>query len=189
MKLRTLAASTAALAFALSGAPLLAAGNNPDANPPLDMTSLLNQANQMNHEEIDAANTALNKDGNNLAIKSFANTMKEDHKVNQNAVEALANKENISLSDYHKPAEDKNLSNMNGMAFTNQFLQDQIQDHQKAIQQFESARNEVTNPHVKMYIDETLPVLQAHLKTAQNLQRDMHGMSNPNNNNEQTSER
>lgn len=190
MKFRTLAATTAALAFAFSGAPLLAAGNNPDANPPADVTSLLDQANQMNHEEINAADIALNKDGNNLAMKSYANMLKEDHKVNQNAVESLANKENINLSNYREPAADKNLSNMKGTQFTDAFLHNQVQDHRAAIQQFENARNNVTNPGLKMYIDETIPVLQAHMKVAQNLERDMEGMSNnPNMNNEQTSAR
>ncbi len=191
MKLTTFAASTAALAIALSGAPLMAAGTNTDTNPSPALTSLLDKANQMNHEEIDAADMARDKAGDNLALKSMAETMKEDHKVNQDAVESLASKENVNLSSYKKPAEDDKLSNMKGAQFDRAFLTNQIQDHRKALREFESARNSITDPAVKMYIDETTPVLEAHLKVAENLRRDMESMNSNQqmNNGEKTSER
>jgi hypothetical protein len=48
-----------------------------------------------------------------------------------------------------------------------------IRDHEKALADFRRAKSEFSSdPDVKVYIDETIPVLESHLKMAQNLHRD-----------------
>jgi len=45
-----------------------------------------------------------------------------------------------------------------------------IRDHQKALATFRRARSEFSSdPQVRVYVDQTIPVLEAHLKMAQNL--------------------
>jgi len=61
-----------------------------------------------------------------------------------------------------------------------------IRDHEKALAAFRRARSEFSSdPQVLVYIDQTIPVLEAHLKMAQNLHNDDKAMGsheNPANN-------
>jgi hypothetical protein len=82
MKTLTIACS-AALLFGLV-APALVFAQSPK------LVSLLGQANQMNNEEQDMAKELSSKAGDNQALVTLADTMRDDHKANQAALEALA---------------------------------------------------------------------------------------------------
>jgi predicted outer membrane protein len=72
----------------------------------------------------------------------------------------------------NKAAQDQ-LDNLKGAQFNQSFLKMDIRDHEKALASFRRARSEFSgDPDVLVYIDETIPVLEAHLKMAQNLHRD-----------------
>ena len=139
-----------------------------------NLESLLGTANQMNNEEQDMAKELKSKAGDNQALITLADTLRDDHKANQSAVEALANQKNISLKSYEKnrAAEDR-LDNLNGSQFNEAFLKVETRDHEKALATFREAKTEFGNdPNVRVYIDQTIPVLEAHLKMAENLQHD-----------------
>jgi len=166
MKTRTIAFS-AALLFAL-GAPALASAES------ANLASFFNQANQMNNEEQDMAKELKSKAGDNQALATMADTMRDDHKDNQTALEALASQKNVTLKSYekNKAAQDQ-LDNLKGAQFNETFLKMDIRDHQKALAAFRRARSEFSSdPQVRVYVDQTIPVLEAHLKMAQNLHRD-----------------
>jgi putative membrane protein len=168
MRKSLLAAAAGAL---LMVTPAFAANSTNPASP---AASMLNQANQMNKEEISGANMLSNKAGNDVALKTLATTLKYDHQANETAVKDLASRENVTLQSYRgQPAQMKNLSNLHGTAFDKAFLSREAQDHRQALQQFEAARNEPQSQAMKMYIDETIPVLKAHLAIIENVQRDM----------------
>ena len=67
-----------------------------------DVTSLLNMANQMNNQEEANAKELRSKAGDNQALVTMADTLSQDHKANQVALEALAKQKNITL-DAYKP--------------------------------------------------------------------------------------
>lgn len=160
-------ASSAALLLALA-APTL--GHAQSADP----ATLFNQANQMNNEEQDMAKELKSKAGDNQALITMADTIQEDHKANQSALEALASQKKVTLKSYekNKAAQDE-LDNLKGAQFNQAFLKMDIRDHEKALAAFRRARSEFSgDPDVLVYIDETIPVLEAHLKMAQNLHRD-----------------
>src|SRR5580658_10832076 len=83
-----------------------------------DVTSLLNMANQMNNQEEANAKELRSKAGDNQALVTMADTLSQDHKANQTALEALAKQKNITLDSY-KPneAEEDRLDNLNGAEF------------------------------------------------------------------------
>jgi putative membrane protein len=166
MKTSTIACS-AALLFAL-GAPALVYAQSPN------LVSLLNQANQMNNEEQDMAKELRSKAGDNQALVTMADTIREDHKANQSALETLASQKNITLKLYEKSkAAQDELDNLQGAKFNETFPRTDIQDHEKALASFRQAKSEFANdPDVRVYIDQTIPVLEAHLKMAQNLHHD-----------------
>ena len=166
MKTITIACS-AALLLALA-APTL--GHAQSVNP----VTFFNQANQMNNEEQDMAKELKSKAGDNQALITMADTIQEDHKANQAALEALASQKKVTLKSYekNKAAQDQ-LDNLKGAQFNQSFLKMDIRDHEKALASFRRARSEFSgDPDVLVYIDETIPVLEAHLKMAQNLHRD-----------------
>ncbi len=179
MKTSTLAAS-AALLFAL-GAPALASAQA------AKLTSFFNQASQMNNEEQDMAKELKSKAGDNQALVTLAETMREDHKANQTALEALAGQKNVTLKSYekNKAAEDQ-LDNQKGGQFNETFLSMDIRDHEKALAAFRRAKSEFAgDSQITVYIDQTIPILEAHLKMAQNLHHDdrvMGSRENPANN-------
>jgi putative membrane protein len=156
-------------------------GDSQNAGASTAVQSLLQQANKMNHEEEAEMGMVTNKATNNQALKTMAQTIREDHRVNQQAVQRLASEENVNLNNYHPTAQQRKLSNLQGIEFDRSFLDEAVTDHQKAINQFKDARNNIQNDAVKMYIDETIPVLEAHLRVAENLRNDMNemGWNNP----------
>jgi putative membrane protein len=135
--------------------------------------SLLNQANQLDREEISDANMLSNKAGNNIALKTLASTLRDDHQANDNAVHELANHYNINLQSHYAKNPMNNLNNLHGTTFDKKFLSKEAQDHRQALQTFEAARNQPQSPAMKEYLDETIPVLQAHLTMIENMQHDM----------------
>ena len=139
-----------------------------------NLNSLLNQANQINNQEQDMASELKSKAGDNQTLTAMAETMKEDHKANQSSLETLASQKNITLNSYKKnKAVQDELDNLNGAKFNQAFLTMDIRDHEKALESFRKARSEFAHdPDVRVYVDQTIPVLEAHLKMAENLHRD-----------------
>ena len=83
------------LSFFMSvSAPMLAFAQS------TNVASLLNKANQMNNQEQDEAKELRSKAGDNQALVTMADTLTQDHKANQAALEALAKQENVTLKSY-----------------------------------------------------------------------------------------
>jgi len=163
------------------GAPRLALAQS------ANVASFLNKANQMNNEEQEQAKELRSKAGDNQALVTMADTLSQDHKANQAALESLAKQENVSLDSY-KPnkVEQDRLENLKGAQFNNEFLNANVRDHKEALATFKRAKvNMAGDPNVKVYIDQTIPVLESHLKMAENLRHDdkvMGSAENPENN-------
>src|ERR1700688_3848225 len=152
-----------------------------------NVASFLNTANQMNSEEQEEAKELRSKAGDNQALVTMADTLTQDHKANQSALESLAKQENVTLDSY-KPnkIEQDRLDNMKGPEFTHKFVTANFRPHKEAHATFKKAKVEIAgDPNVKVYIDQTIPVLESHLKMAENLRHDdkaMGSAENPENN-------
>jgi putative membrane protein len=170
------------LSFFMSvSAPMLAFAQSPN------VASLLNKANQMNNQEQDEAKELRSKAGDNQALVTMADTLTQDHKANQAALEALAKQENVTLKSY-KPnkAKQDRLDSLKGAQFNEAFLNASVRDHKEALSTFRKAKTEMAgDSNAKVYIDQTIPVLESHLKMAENLRHDnkvMGSSENPENN-------
>ena len=138
-----------------------------------DAASLLNKANQMNYEEIETAKLAHNKAGDNQALLTYADTIKRDHEANEESVSALSRQKSVKLEGTNSDKVDKSpLRDLKGGAFNEAYLRDQVQGHQEALREFESARGQFkSDPDMELYVQQTVPVLRAHLKMAENLKK------------------
>jgi putative membrane protein len=67
----------------------------------------------------------------------------------------------------------KKMQGLSGKAFDREFLNLMVQDHKKAIAAFKEAVDTCTNAGVLDYAKNTLPILERHLKDAQELQNKM----------------
>jgi len=151
-----------------------------------DAAALLNKANQMNYEEQETAKMAHSKAGDNQALITYADTIRGDHEANEEAVSALSRQKSIKLEGTNPDKVEKApMKDLSGGAFNDAYLDEQIKGHKDALSMFESAKgNHKSDPDMELYIEQTLPVLQAHLKMAQNLRRHVSPMSaeDPSNN-------
>jgi putative membrane protein len=177
--------ATIAIGTFVPGAALandINAANAGDAANPA-VARLLNKANTINYEEIQTADIAENKAGDNQALMTFAQTLKGDHKANEDAVTALSRQANVKIQ--HTPASVSQkldqLKNLNGAEFNSTMLNGEIKDHEKAISFFEAEKAKFHNdPNVELYVDETIPVLRAHLELAKALRQHLGERSNEN---------
>jgi predicted outer membrane protein len=134
--------------------------------------TLLNGANQMNNEQLDAATMLRDKAGDNQAMITMADTMTGDFKANQEAVKALADSRKITLNAYKKDtAANDEMSKLNGGAFNAAFFARSVRDQKGAIETFKTASRSFRNDRdMQLYIDQTLPILRANLAMTENLQ-------------------
>jgi putative membrane protein len=134
-----------------------------------DAATLLNKANQMNYEETETAKWAQDKAGDNQALMTYAATIKGDHEANAEAVSALSRQKSIKLESTNTDKVN-NLKDLKGGAFNEAYLSGQVQGHKEALGTFKSAQSQFKgDPDMELYVQQTIPVLQAHLKMAENL--------------------
>jgi predicted outer membrane protein len=134
--------------------------------------TMLNGANQMNNEQLDAATMLRGKAGDNQAMITMADTMTGDSKANQEAVKALADSRKITLNAYKKDtAANDEMSKLNGAKFNSAFFAKSVRDQKGAIEAFKTARRGFRNDRdMQLYIDQTLPMMKANLAMTENLQ-------------------
>jgi putative membrane protein len=160
---------------ALMGGALFA--QDPRAGTPLtdqDRTFLQNAA-KADQDEIDVGTLAQQKSSNSQ-VKSYANTLVNDHTKNKQEVENLAGKKGVSVQAKQGAtarSEYQLLQGQSGATFDRSFASQMVQDHEKAISMFEQALKDTRDPDLRNYINSTLPVLRKHLTEAQNLDRNL----------------
>jgi len=134
--------------------------------------TFLNEAAINNMAEIQSGNMAQQK-GQNSQVQDYGRMLVTDHQQNQDRLQALASRFNITLPTSVDSQHQQQMSQMqalNGQQFDRKFAAQEIMDHQKAIQQFQRMANSATDPDVKQYASETVPVLQQHLQRARQFQ-------------------
>jgi hypothetical protein len=134
--------------------------------------TMLNGANQMNNEQLDAATMLRGKAGDNQAMITMADAMTGDSKANQEAVKALADSRKIKLNAYKRDtAANDEMSKLNGAKFNSAFFAKSVRDQKGAIEAFKTARRGFRNDRdMQLYIDQTLPMMKANLAMTENLQ-------------------
>ena len=112
--------------------------------------------------------------GQSQRVKDFGAMMVRDHGKANDELKSLASAKSVTLSD-SLTAEHKrhvtSLQNKKGTAFDKAYMSMMVQDHQKDIQAFEKASNNLSDGEVKAFATRTLPVLKAHLDSATAINR------------------
>lgn len=110
--------------------------------------------------------------GRSAAIKSFGERMIRDHGQANQQMMSLAQQKQIGLPDgvggEHQQVYD-NLSKLRGQAFDRAYAQAMVQDHQRDLQAYQEEAQNGTDPQVKAFAAQHVPVLEEHLRRAQQL--------------------
>ncbi len=121
--------------------------------------------------EVQAAQLALTKT-KRPGITRFANDMITDHtKANQQLMQ-LAQSKNITLPTSLMDDQQQQLTKLqgeSGRAFNHDYVADQAMDHQMMLTAFQDEAANGTDPDLKAFAAQTVPVIQSHLVAAQKL--------------------
>jgi putative membrane protein len=167
---------TGAMGGAMGGdtAATAAAGPMNDAN----IVSLISMSNS---EEIGDSKVAQTK-STNANVKAFANDMIRDHQTLQGQVDKLGTSANITpqeptTASAEKQRMEQELTQLQNTAkgadFDRTYIEDQISDHQKTLDNLQRFQTEAQNAELKSLIEKTIPKVQQHLQRAKDIQGKM----------------
>jgi len=132
----------------------------------------ISEAAQDNLTEIQVGKVAAQK-ASDPAVKRFAQRLVDDHTKANQQLQSLpgANQvlQSVSLPEEKRQAIDQ-LSGLSGKEFDRAFIDQMVQDHEKAVSRFQEVASSASDPQVKQFASQTLPVLQRHLEQAKALQ-------------------
>lgn len=106
-------------------------------------------------------------------IKQLAKTMEDDHKQANDELKRIAKQANIDVPTSLQGADQRMLSQLKQQSDEQQagqqYIQQQIQAHQQAIDLFRQAQDQLKDPQLKSFAQRTLPKLQEHLQHLQQM--------------------
>lgn len=141
----------------------------------ISQSDFMTQAASNGMLEVEAGRLAQQK-GLMQEVKSYGQTMVNDHTKANDQLKTLASQLNItlpgSMSQEHMD-QLKNLQGLNGAEFDREYMELMVSSHENAVSIFEDASNNMENAEVKSFATTTLPVLRQHLDRANQLNEAM----------------
>jgi len=135
---------------------------------PIDQ-AFVRDAAQGGKAEVELGHLAEQK-AENPQVKQFAERMVRDHGKANEQLDQLAANEGIQLPS-KLDAKDQmtmdELSKLSGSEFDKAYMSDMLKDHKMDISQFKHEDRSGSNPQVKQFASQTLPVLESHLREAE----------------------
>lgn len=133
--------------------------------------TFINMAGTSGIEEMTFGQLAQTK-ASSAAVRRFAQQMVTDHTMVNQQLMALAQRKQMtppSSMDMRHEQLLQQLQGMKGRAFDRAYIEGQVQDHQMAVQAFQTEAQSGTDPEVRAFAQQYLPALQQHLQMAQTL--------------------
>jgi putative membrane protein len=112
------------------------------------------------------------ENGTSQDVKDFGKMMETDHSKANEELKAIAQKNNKTVPEKMKDKhleKVKELKAKKGSEFDKEYMDAMVEDHEKDIEEFESALEKVQNQELKDWIDKTLPTLKNHLAEAKRI--------------------
>lgn len=141
-----------------------------------DRTSnFMNDAAMGGMAEVQLSKLAQDK-ATNTRVKNFAEMMVRDHTAANNDLETIAQQKNVMLRkelEGNRKDDYEDLSKKTGADFDRAYMKIMVDDHQDAINDFEKAAENGTDPDVKTFASQKLPTLRKHLDEAKAIQKSL----------------
>ncbi|HTX33400.1 MAG TPA: DUF4142 domain-containing protein [Bryobacteraceae bacterium] len=112
----------------------------------------------------------------NALVKQFGQRMVDDHSKINDQLKALATSKGMSLPTALDPKDEtvkRRLSGLTGSAFDHAYMEDMVKDHKHDIAAFQHEADHGMDPDVKAFAAKTLPILQEHLRLAEQAQEQL----------------
>lgn len=116
--------------------------------------------------------------GSAQGVKDFGARMVKDHSDANDKLKSLASSKGVTLPttlDAKDQALSDKLSGMSGAAFDKMYMQSMVKDHRMDIAEFMKESSSGKDPDVKSFASMTLPILQDHLKMAEQVNTGLGG--------------
>ncbi len=107
--------------------------------------------------------------GNSQYVKDYGNRLVTDHTKANDELKSTVGSNFDWPTDVTKKDKDEmdRLSKMTGDQFDRAFMKHEVTDHKKDISEFQKEANSGSDPNVKAFAAKSLPVLQEHLRIAE----------------------
>jgi|SRR5262245_48963652 len=128
----------------------------------------LTNAAQGSALEVQLANLATQKASSD-EVKRYAQRMATDHSQGGQTIRQMASNLKFVLPQEQTPEQRTQVSkleNLSGKAFDREYIKVMVVDHKKDIAEYERAASQATNPEIKQFASQSLPILRDHLKQA-----------------------
>lgn len=133
--------------------------------------AFLTKAGQINLTEIELGKIAERK-GDNEAVRDFGQRMVEDHSNAQSELEQTAKQSGVSLpmqAGSDAAVLRQTLAGVSGAQFDEIYMHHMLAGHKQAIACFENEIEHGEKPAVKSYAEKILPVIQDHIRIAEDV--------------------
>jgi putative membrane protein len=149
----------------------LAAAADRIENPAVTDQDFVMTATQAGVMEVQLGKLA-EKHASDDAVKDFAHRMVKDHTAANDKLMAAAKNVKVAAAaapDKEAQAAADKLAGLKGADFDKAYMRQMADDHQKAVSLFEAESKNGTDPALKGFAADALPMLQDHLKMAQSI--------------------
>ena len=140
-------------------------------------TSFMKKVAEDTKSELELAQLAEQKAAD-PQVKKFAEKIVTDHGKADEKLKALAQQENVDLPDRKssgETTEKARLDRLNGADFDRAYMKHMVSDHEADINDFRKEATNSKDDNVRKFASENLPVLEAHLKMARNINAKVNG--------------
>ncbi len=140
-----------------------------------DETNFMVKAANGGMAEVKMGKLANDKSSNDK-VKDFGARMVKDHGSVDDQLKALAVEFNVTLPADIDQDEQDNFNKLNdktGKDFNKDYIDLMVKEHKDAVDLFEKAQKNVTNQTLLEFVNNTLPTLQQHLESAEDIQKTM----------------
>jgi putative membrane protein len=123
--------------------------------------------------EVDLGKLAVEKASSD-EVKKFGQRMVDDHGKANEELKTLAQNKHMTLPagpDPHAKALHDRLAKLSSPAFDRAYMQEMLVDHKKDVNEFRMEAKSGKDPDVKGWAAKTLPMLEEHLRLAQDTSR------------------
>ncbi len=140
-------------------------------NQPASPAAFLRAMDQTNLAEIEFGKMAQQK-GNDSAVRDFGKRMVDDHTRLNDQVKQVASQTNTPLPTSPSAADMQQIQSLQGLsgkAFDRAYMDYMLSDHRADIKKVQREAEWSSDPAVKDLASQTLPVLENHIRLAENV--------------------
>jgi len=109
----------------------------------------------------------------NQGVRTFGQRMVTDHSKANDQLKQIIAQKNAALPanlSHHQNVEVERLQKLSGKDFDKEYVNTMVKDHKTDVKEFQNAAKDLTDPDLRTFAKNTLPVLEEHLRMVRDLE-------------------